>query len=170
MRRGAPASGARSRHVYSSPTAARGRAALGISCSIPCPSIALNPTGPSTGRGVPAMVSKSSSLGNWCVVVLVGVLALTPLLLEGQAVLAPSPSALFRPVTENVTAPSVAIHSVSKPERVQAAVTWGAIGALVGLLISSDADGSAIPRAPAVIGLAIAGVLGGLLTGGKNDD
>ena len=118
--------------------------------------------------GVAAMVSKSPRFGGLWVAVVCGVLALTPIRAEGQTGIAPRPSMLFRPVTPGASPAAVVVDSVDSKKRVQAAVTWGVIGALVGFIISSDADGSAIPRAPAVIGLTVAGVLGGLLTGGKS--
>lgn len=116
------------------------------------------------------MASRENASRAWWLPLLVGLVAFAPAKVVAQAGIVPRQSVLFTSAHTAVVPMMMHVDSVNRQQRVQAAITWGLIGGLIGFIISSDADGSAIPRAPAVIGLTLAGVLGGLLTGGKGGD
>jgi hypothetical protein len=84
----------------------------------------------------------------------------------GQQVAPLRPSVLFQATPSAAPVIRLASDSV-QGERVQNAILWGVLGGLIGFIITSDADGAAIPRMPIVPLLAITGAVAGYVTAGK---
>ncbi len=107
-------------------------------------------------------------MARWCFLLFLG-LIVTPQLGHAQAVAPMRPSVLYQPTC--TVAEAVALSDpVTQKQRIGAAIGFGLVAGLLGMLATADADGAPHGSLPVILLLAGAGVVAGYVTGGKSTD
>lgn len=97
------------------------------------------------------------------------VLVIAATTVEAQSVAPMRSSVLYQP-TSSVAESAALSDSVTQKQRIVAAVGFAALGGLIGMIATADADGAPTGSLPVILLLAGAGAVAGYVTGGKSTD